>query len=76
MGEDTVEIAPKTGGTLTFASAKYQMKAGEIISCWKLDEKGIKYSISIPAGIKAKIVLPGKSELIECGKHEYLVPHS
>ncbi len=57
-GENHFMIAPVPGGTLTYARGWYQSIYGTVESYWKKTEKGIEFTITIPANTKAKVRLP------------------
>lgn len=61
-GFDEILIKPYVGGTLTFAEAEYNSVKGKIISAWKRNENKYKFDITIPDGVKARIVLPNGNE--------------
>ena len=74
MDKNTVRIEPKAGGTLKYAEAEYTMQAGKIISKWSVEGNGIRYCITVPQGVSAIVVLPGVSETVAAGYHEYFEP--
>ncbi len=73
-GENEFIIAPKPGGTLTFAEAEYESVYGRVKVSWKRsseDSDDYKYEITIPANCTAKVILPGKEEqVLEAGMYK------
>ena len=74
LRENTFLIVPQTGGTLTCTRAEIMTAYGKVISSWERDEKGVRYTISIPANTMAEVILPGKEKtLIKAGIHHFYV---
>ena len=61
-GENRFVIAPRPGGSLTYAQASYQSIYGKVESGWKIENDKTIYCITIPANCTADILLP-------CGNH-------
>ena len=62
----------KAAGELTHAEAGYKSLYGEVKSRWEATEKGLKYTISIPANCTAEIRLPGgKTEHVKAGSYTF-----
>ena len=57
-GENRVRIAPKPGGSLTFAEAKTLTPYGMVEVSWKKTENGYDVDYKVPANVEAEIVLP------------------
>ncbi|MBR4443928.1 MAG: alfa-L-rhamnosidase, partial [Clostridia bacterium] len=57
-GENHFTIAPRPGGRLTHAEARYISVCGEITSGWKRDGGKTVYTITVPANCEADIRLP------------------
>ncbi|MBO4299040.1 MAG: alfa-L-rhamnosidase, partial [Clostridia bacterium] len=57
-GENHFTIAPRPGGRLTHAEARYISVCGEITSGWKRDGGKTFYTITVPANCEADIRLP------------------
>ncbi|EOR28224.1 alpha-L-rhamnosidase [Clostridium sartagoforme AAU1] len=57
-GYKTFVIAPRPGGTLTSASAKYISLYGEIKSSWEINNNKFSMKVQIPPNTSAKIILP------------------
>lgn len=73
-GENKFRIAPKPGGSLTYARAEYQSAYGKVVCGWEKTEKGCTYAITIPSNCKAEILLPnGESHSVEAGKYTYSI---
>lgn len=70
-GENHFTIAPKPGGSLTYAEAAYDSIYGFVSSRWKKENGCIHYEIKIPANTQAEIILPsGKKISLKSGTHE------
>ncbi len=63
-GENHFTIAPRPGGSLTYASAAYQSVYGEVSVCWEKTEEDYRYKIVIPPNCTATLRLPGEKEKI------------
>ena len=59
-----VTVAPKAGGTLTFAECAYNSVYGKITSRWEKTGDKIKYTVAVPPNATADIILPGKTETV------------
>lgn len=71
-GENHFVIAPILGGTLTEAQAGYRSLYGKVETAWKKDERGMHYSITIPANTTAELILPdGRTETLLSGTYEF-----
>ena len=57
-GENHFIVAPRPGGSFTFAAAEYQSVYGTVKSGWKKTETGWQYEIEIPSNCTAEILLP------------------
>ena len=58
-GENCFTVAPKPGGSFTFAEAGYNSVYGEVKSGWTRESGKTVYTITVPANCTAEIVLPG-----------------
>ena len=71
-GENHFVIAPIPGWPLTHAEASYRSLYGEVVSHWEKNEEGIQYTVSIPSGCTAEIILPeGRQETVSAGTYVY-----
>ena len=70
-------LAPKTGGSLTNASAEYQSLYGPIRSSWEKTEDAVNYHFEIPANTRARVFLQSKegtlSYSIGSGVYDYSI---
>ncbi len=74
-GENAFVIAPCAGGQFTHASASYQSVYGLVKSGWERADGRTRYRISIPAGCRATVILPGeRAKQVEAGEHCYEIP--
>ena len=71
-GENRFVIAPKPGGSFTFAKAEYRSVYGTVKSGWTKTETGYRYEIEIPANCTARILLPdGTAETVSKGTYTF-----
>lgn len=68
-GENHFVIAPKAGGSFTYANAEYKSVYGTVKSGWIKTEIGYNYEIEIPANCTAKIIINGKTQSVNAGKY-------
>ncbi|MGN0506938.1 MAG: family 78 glycoside hydrolase catalytic domain [Lachnospiraceae bacterium] len=69
-GENHFMIAPKPGGSFTYAKASYDSVYGRVESGWKLDDGKIVYHFIIPCNTVADVTLPsGKSLQLKAGTY-------
>ena len=75
-GENEFTIAPKPGGSLSYAQTHYSSIYGEVSSNWEKHGDGWKFSFSLPANTTATIILPnGERHLQAAGQASFvLVP--
>ena len=62
-GENHFMIAPRPGGSFTYAKASYQSIYGLVESGWERTEKGYSLRICIPANTAATVVLPNGKKI-------------
>lgn len=73
-GENEFTIEPMPGGSLSHAKLTYRSFYGEVVCGWKKDENGVEYSIHIPVGCDAKVILPGsENKIIDSGDYSIYV---
>ncbi len=65
-GENHFTVAPKPGGHLSRAEARYNSVWGEVKSGWTRDGGKTVYTIAIPANCTAEILLPGGTKQSVC----------
>lgn len=71
-GENHFVIAPKPGGSFTYAKASYNSVYGRVESGWEKTEDGYKLTVEIPCNTTAEIILPdGRTETIQHGKYVF-----
>lgn len=71
-GTNEFVIAPKPGGTFTYATFSYESVYGTVSSGWKKSGSKTHYTISIPANTRAKIKLvDGTLHEVGPGTYEY-----
>ena len=71
-GENTFTIAPKPGGSLTYAKAEYQSIYGKVSCGWEKTDEGYSYTVSVPANTTAQLRLPdGRCETLQAGTYSF-----
>ena len=71
-GENQFLIAPKPGGSLTYAKAEYQSIYGKVSCGWERTEKGYTYAVTIPSNCTAEILLPdGRKKTVGAGEYTF-----
>ena len=72
-GENEFRIAPRPGGTFTYAKAEYNSAYGKVSCGWKKQDDGnYHYEIVIPANTVAEVLLPdGREMSCQAGKYEF-----
>ncbi|MBQ7344305.1 MAG: family 78 glycoside hydrolase catalytic domain [Clostridia bacterium] len=68
-GERHFLIEPKAGGSITHAECEYDSAYGTVRSAWRRTERGVEYSITVPANTVATFVLDGIETLFLPGEH-------
>ncbi len=69
-GENHFTLAPKPGGSFTFAEARYNSVYGKVECGWKKTDDGYAFTVSIPANTTATFVLPdGSQQVVLPGTH-------
>ncbi len=65
-----VTIAPHPQKALNHAKAVYRSPVGEIVSGWKYEAGKVYYEITIPANVKAEVILlDGRHEILSAGTY-------
>lgn len=67
--DNTYIVAPKVGGTLTYASCEYNGIYGKIKSEWSKNKNQINYRIIIPANATVHAILPDGTYELQAGEH-------
>ena len=71
-GENRFSVAPRPGGSFTFAEARYNSVYGEVYSRWEKRDGKTVYTVSVPANCTAEIVLPGGTrQSVGAGKYHF-----
>jgi alpha-L-rhamnosidase len=69
-------IRPQPGGGLTSASAAHESPYGRIESAWRLVGETFELDVTVPAGTRAEVILPGgRTEIAGPGMHSFLSRH-
>ena len=64
-GENRFVIAPRPGGSLTHASADYHSLCGKVSSKWEKTEEGTAFTVTVPAGCEAEVLLPDGTSRVQ-----------
>ncbi|PZQ90717.1 MAG: alpha-L-rhamnosidase [Leifsonia xyli] len=71
--DGSVAITPQPGGSLEWARGSYRLPTGRVESGWTREASGIRYHVTIPAGVTATVTLPGRDPVtVAAGEHEWL----
>ena len=71
-GENHFTIAPKPGGSFSYAKASYESIYGKVECGWEKTETGFAFAVQIPANTEAIIRLPnGESHTVTAGAHHF-----
>lgn len=69
-GEDRFVIAPRPGGSLSFARASYDSVYGRVESAWSRESGVTTYTVTVPPNCTAKLLLPGRApETLQAGTY-------
>ena len=71
-GENRFTIAPKPGGSFTFAKAGYNSVYGMVECGWQKTDDGYTFTVTVPANTTATFVLPdGSRQALLPGTHAF-----
>lgn len=71
-GDNQFSLAPKPGGSLTYAKAEYQSIYGKVSCGWEKTGEGYSYTVSVPANTTAQLRLPdGRCETLQAGTYSF-----
>ena len=71
-GENKFVIAPKVGGSITYAKAEYNSIYGKVACGWEKKDGKITYTVEIPANCTAELILPdGRKQTLSSGDYEF-----
>jgi len=65
VGENRFVIAPRPGGSLTYAAACYTGICGRTESKWEKTDNGTVFTITVPANCQAVVCLPDGREFVQ-----------
>lgn len=69
-GDNQFSLAPKPGGSLTYAKAEYQSIYGKVSCGWEKTDDGYSYTVTVPANTTAQLRLPdGRCETLQAGTY-------
>ena len=73
-GMEKVLVAPRPGGTLTFAEVEYDSRRGRICSSWYRNGQETTYRIRIPPNTIGIIDIEGMDKHeVSAGEYEYII---
>ena len=61
-GENSFEIKPLPGGSITRASGEYDSVYGKVSASWQIEGSKFRLKVSVPSNTSAKVTLPGGEE--------------
>ena len=70
---NTYTVAPKVGGSITYASCEYNGIYGKIKSEWRREGSKTAYRITVPANVSVRAVLPDGEHILNAGAHEFVL---
>ncbi len=71
-GENHFVIAPRPGGTLSFARASYQSIYGRVESAWRREGNHVLFAMTVPSNCTADILLPGvEGKAVDSGNYHF-----
>ena len=71
MGENQFLIAPKPGGSITYAKAEYQSIYGKVACGWEKTKEGYRYTVTLPSNTTARLILPdGREKMLSSGIYQ------
>ena len=60
-GENRFTVAPRPGGRFTHAKADYVSVYGRVESGWRKTDRGMEFTVTVPANCAAHVLLPDGS---------------
>ena len=63
------EVRPNFLSALTFAETEYDAPMGKIFVKWERTDEGILVSVTVPKGMKIKLIVGENEDLLEGGTH-------
>ena len=69
----TYVVAPKIGGSITYASCEYNGIYGKVKSEWRREGSKTTYSIIVPANVTVKAQISGREYTLTAGNHEFVI---
>jgi alpha-L-rhamnosidase len=73
--EPSFILQPRPGGTVKSASVSHLSPYGRILCSWRIDEGRLQVSVKIPPNTRARLVLPGKDQVIGSGVYDFTTPY-
>ena len=70
---NTYIVAPKVGGSITYASCEYNGIYGKVKSEWHRDDGKTTYYITVPSNVTVKAILPDGEHTFATGNHEFVI---
>ncbi len=69
-GENRFVIAPRPGGSFTYAGAEYRSIYGMVRSGWRREKGKTVYTVTVPANCEAELRIPGRMpETVDAGDY-------
>ena len=70
-GENHFVLAPRPGGSFTFAKADYDSVYGTVSCAWERKDGSVLCTVSVPANCTATLTLGGKTHELEAGRFAF-----
>ena len=63
-GYRTTLVAPRPGGTITWATTRHESLLGEHLTSWALEDDVLRVDVAVPANARARVLLPGDADRV------------
>lgn len=70
---NTYTVAPKVGGSLTYASCEYNGVYGKVKSEWYRENGKTTYRLTVPSNVTVRAVLPDGEHILGSGEHSFCI---
>lgn len=71
-GENSFEIKPLPGGSITYASGEYDSVYGKVSASWKIEEGKFRLTVGVPSNTSAKVTMPsGEEKFVNAGEYTF-----
>lgn len=70
---NTYTVAPKVGGSLTYASCEYNGVYGKVKSEWYRENGKATYRLTVPSNVTVRAILPDGEHILGSGEHSFCI---